>query len=836
MRNRTIFSFTAVLIVLLSCLFTAPIWADILDSTFGENGVVTTSLDHYGDAAKAVIIDENNRILVAGVSANGSNFDFSLARYNENGSLDKTFNYDGVVTTQIGSDDDYAQAIALQENGKIIVAGYTANGLDTDFAVVRYNSDGSLDLEFGLGGIVVLPIGSGNDIANAVAVQADGSILIAGSASGTTGRVAAIARIHKDGSPDHSFGYEGVVFSGSGGDTILNDLLIQQDGSILVTGQYKDRDGTTLLLMRYLTNGRPDLEFGVVGAADTAAIYFTETAGTSVCLQENGAILIAGSTGSGNSQDIALFRFLPHGQYDPSFGSRGMVVTDINGEADGAYDIVVTPGGIVVGGYTTMNGLRDFVLLKYSFTGVLVQQGSDIDGKQESRLHIGEPIVEETYVDSQLLRQIEAANNPEVTVTTTSISSFDDTGYGLAVQKDYKIVLVGSSGEEGVNSYALARYTNKDSVTDAQIKSGESSPYIITTEVMEITRNSALTGGTILFGSGLSFSSRGVVYSIAPYPVLTGGNPADPTDPPNGSVGPVRSNGQPTGVLDAGTTETTLSVNTDVTAECRYKATATGLSFETMTPMATTNAILHQQLVSGLQDGGHYEYSIRCQDTAGETNIDNYNIPFSIGVAARISKAYFGSKESQSKTVVASPSGTALAKVTIPGSTEPVNEGSLENGSGGAGQYSSILSDLSIGTRYYVRAYGVDSNGNVHYGNELSFETKDACFIATAAYGSILHPYVATLRTFRDTYLKTSSLGRTIIGTYYHYSPALARVIDQHPAIRPAVRLLLLPFIGVSYVLVHFSTFLMIFIPCLVGCCLILGWFRFRLRVQKEAF
>ena len=839
MRNQAIGSFTTVLMVLLSCFFTAPIWADVLDSTFGENGVVTTSLDHFGDAAKAVIIDKNNKILVAGVSDNGANLDFSLARYDENGTLDKTFNDDGVVTTQIGSNDDQAQAIALQENGKIVVAGYAFNGQDSDFAVARYNSDGNLDLEFGIGGIVVLPIGSGNDIAHAVAVQADGSILIAGSASGTVGSVAVIARILENGSSDHSFGYDGVVFSGNGRDTVAHDLLIQENGSILVTGQYTDKDGEKLLLTRYLADGRPDIEFGLAGAADTASIYSTETAGTSLSLQENGAILIAGSSGSGDGQDIALFRFLPQGQYDPSFGTQGMVVRDVNNEADGAYDIVATPYGIVVGGYTTINGLRDFVLLKYSFTG--------------------EPGVEKNSVAAEALKQIDAANIPGLNVTTTSISSFDDTGYGLAVQKDNKIILVGSSGEEGLNTYALARYTSKDSVTAAQKSAGTTSVYIVTTDVTEITRNSALTGGTIFSGSGLSFTSRGVVYSIAPYPVLTSGgiptNPVNPTNPPpkppvnpppNGwdDVGPVQSAWSPTGTLAAGTKSVTLTVNTNVPAECRYDDYKDGLTFASMTKTMTSSSgalPVHTVNITGLTDGGsnttafdNYVYTIFCKNTAtGVANQKYHNVPFAVGVQAKILKAFTGTAESQSKTVqdpVATATGAA-AKVAIPGDAKLIEDGKSAAGSG-VGPFSVILTDLSIGTRYYVRAYGVTSAGIVYYGNQLSFETKDACFIATAAYGSLAHPHVESLRTFRDQYLKPFVVGRKFIDTYYQYSPTLALVIEQHPLLRPAVRVLLLPVIGVSNILIHVSHYWILFLSSLSGLLLISGWLH--LRTRKE--
>ena len=848
MRNQKIVSFTAVLVVLLFCFFRAPLWAVVLDSTFGEEGVVTTSLDHFGDEAKAVTLDTNNRILVAGVSANGLNFDFSLARYNEDGTLDTTFSDNGVVTTQIGSGDDQAQAIALQEDGKIVVAGYAFNGQDSDFALARYMTDGRLDLEFGLGGIVVLPIGNGNDMAHAVAVQADGSILIAGSASGTSGRVAALARIRDNGSLDPSFGYDGVVFSGSGRDTIAHDLLIQEDGSIVVTGQYTDREGETLLLMRYLANGRPDLDFGLAGVADTALVYPAETAGTSISLQKNGAILIAGSSGSGKDQDIALFRFLPHGQYDPSFGDRGMVVRDLNKEADGAYDIVATPAGIFVGGYTTWNGLRDFVLLKYSYTGVSVQQSSDTAKKAVSRLP-GEPTTVKASVD--------AANTPEVSVATTSISSFDDTGYGLAVQKDTnKIILVGASGDEGLTTYALARYTSEDSVTAVPKSAEATSAYVITTAVTEVTRKSAVTGGTILPGSGLTFTSRGVVYSTAPSPVATSGGDDDPPDPPDppdpgdwDDVGPVQSEWSPTGTLSASvvTTGVILTVNTNVPAECRYDDFKAGLTFDTMKPMKSSGGASpdHSVLLTGLTVGGtnnttyeNYVFDIRCKDlTTDIANQKPHLVPFAVGVATSLSKAFTGTAESQSKSVTvplvaatAAPVEAAIAKAA-----ESVLDGKVEAGSG-EGPFSVTLSDLSVGTRYYVRAYGITSKDVIYYGNELSFETKDACFIATAAYGSLTHPDVETLRTFRDLYLKPFVWGRKFIDTYYHYSPALAQVIENHPLLRPAVRLLLLPVIGVSSILIHFSEYWIAFVTGLSGLFLIFGFGWQRLRVRKEAF
>ncbi len=817
MRTRKLLALVTFLTLLSSFVFIPSSWADDLDATFGADGVVITSLDHFGDSARAVIIDKNQRILVAGVSGNGSNLDFSVARYREDGSLDKSFNFDGLLTTQIGSEDDEAQAIALQTDGKVVVAGYSYNGLDTDFALVRYNEDGSLDMGFGLGGIVSLPMGSGDDAIHTLAVQEDGSILI----GGTSGGVAAVLRIASDGSLDTSFGHEGVVFSDGEQESVIYDLLIQEDGGILVSGFSRDEDGRkTLLLRRYLSSGLPDLAFGLAGAADVEPIYTMETAATSITQQENGDILVAGSMGRGRSQDIALFRFSAQGLYDPSFGVKGMVSRDINGEADGVYDIVSVPDGVVVGGYATTNGLKDFVLLRYSFGQEAPQLNANENGTKEGNLHIGEQIVEQRYVDSEVLKRIEATNIPEISVTTTAISSFDDTAYSVAVQEDNKIVLVGSSGDDRLKSFAIARYKSGDEATASVKSSGATSAFIVTTPVTEITRNSAFTGGTILPGSGLSFTSRGVVYSIAPYPLVSGATDPSKPDPQPGTVGPMISNAKPSGQLSAGTTSTILSVSTDVTAECRYKLSASGLTFATMDKMSTTNSVTHKQNVSGLSDGKQYKYSIRCRNnTTLATNQKDFPIEFSVASAGD-SKAVSGAKVTQLMTGASLNPETK--KLTIPGAVDPVENGKTENGSG-IGSYSSIIKELSIGTRYYLRAYAVTSSGTVYYGNQLTFETKDACFIATAAYGSLAHPHVTILREFRDRFLNQFSLGRALIGTYYQYSPSFAKVVDDFPILRPFVRVLLMPFVVGSYIVLNLGPILGVLFAILAGTFLFFG-------------
>ena len=119
--------------------------------------------------------------MVAGDSFNGSNYDFALVRYNADGSLDTTFNGTGKVVMPVGSSYDHAYSVQVQPDGKIVVAGSSHNGSNYDFALVRYNADGSLDTSFGGGaGKVVTPLGSSDDVGHSVQVQSDGKIVVAG--------------------------------------------------------------------------------------------------------------------------------------------------------------------------------------------------------------------------------------------------------------------------------------------------------------------------------------------------------------------------------------------------------------------------------------------------------------------------------------------------------------------------------------------------------------------------------------------------------------------------------------------------------------------------------
>ncbi len=604
--------------------------AVMLDSSFGLDGLVKTKVGYYEDRAHAVVIQPDGKILVAGSSSNNSNLDFALVRYNSEGGLDTSFNLSGQVVTVVGSGDDEALGIALQNDGKIVTCGYTVNGQGRDIALLRFTANGNLDPEFGVNGMVTLSVGSGNDTAAAVAIQDDGAILVSGSVEEGSRNVGVLVRFLADGSLDHSFGKAGVVLAEVGDNTEITAMVVQKDGCIVMAGSYEEKKLNKILLLRFLSDGLFDISFGTGGMAETPDDN-REAVGKSLWVQGNGTVLVAGSVGAEQQQDVALFRFTSEGKVDRDFGEgAGMLSYDLGGEDDVGYSVLATATTVFIAGYATVDGRHEQVLLQY-------------------------PLV----ADSQ----------SELSAVTAATDQLDGVVYALALQADAKLIAVGSSEESDTSSFVLARYAGNELAEDKAVGSSEESDFISTTAITEISRVGCFTGGEIKEDSGLTFTSRGIVYSIVSYPV--------------------------------------------------YKTTT-----------ATT----------------------------------------------------------------ATTSTTATTDVAI--------EGFTSDGTG-VGRYGSILTNLTPGTRYYVRAYGVTSKSIVYYGKQLDFETKDACFIATAAYGSFLDPHVQSLRLFRDRYLVPYEAGRKFVRFYYHYSPPIAAFIADQPVLRLLARFFLLPVFFCSYMALH---------------------------------
>ncbi|MFN9914245.1 MAG: delta-60 repeat domain-containing protein, partial [Pirellulaceae bacterium] len=144
------------------------------------DGIVTTEIGPSVDDGKSVTVQPDGKIVVAGFVSNGITDDFALVRYNADGSLDTSFGTGGKVATAIGTSIDQGWSVTIQPDGKIVVAGWAANGSNDAFALVRYNAEGSLDTSFGTGGKVTTPVGTGADYGYSVTIQPDGKIVVAG--------------------------------------------------------------------------------------------------------------------------------------------------------------------------------------------------------------------------------------------------------------------------------------------------------------------------------------------------------------------------------------------------------------------------------------------------------------------------------------------------------------------------------------------------------------------------------------------------------------------------------------------------------------------------------
>jgi uncharacterized delta-60 repeat protein len=339
-----------------------------LDPTFGSGGRVSTPVGGDGHG-EAVVIQPGGAIVTAGWRSTPSGADFALTRHDVAGNLDHGFGADGIVTTDLGGRDDEASDAALLPDGGIVAVGRTDAGgsTHTDFGVVRYRSDGTLDPGFGSGGIVQTDILGGGDQANAVAVQPDGKIVVAGIAlhAGIDGDMA-LVRYDADGTPDSSFGTGGIVTTDLG--TRSDDaraIVIQPDGAIVVAGN-TDED---VALARYTPSGQLDPTFGHGGTT-------TSTLGdeaTGVGLTPDGHVVVSGYTvGAGGTRDFLLARFRSDGALDTTFGDQGAVRTDVLGGDDYAEGLVVDPlGRILLVGRATSPTILDMALVRYTADGAL---------------------------------------------------------------------------------------------------------------------------------------------------------------------------------------------------------------------------------------------------------------------------------------------------------------------------------------------------------------------------------------------------------------------------------------------------------------------------------
>jgi uncharacterized delta-60 repeat protein len=285
-----------------------------LDTSFSEDGWLKSNLPGDccvagDDVARALVVGQDGKIVVAGTSYYGDQFNIALVRYNPDGSLDTGFDGDGMLTTDFSGFDDYGRAVVLQPDGKIVVAGYSNNGTQENFALVRYNPDGSLDTSFDGDGKLTTDFFGKNDCGMALVLQANGKLVFAGYARNESQTDFALARYNPNGSLDTSFAGDGKLTTDFyGGEDNAYAILLQADGKIIVAGSAMNGTNRDFALVRYNSDGSLDGTFSPGGKLSTD-FYGYNDRGRAVLQQSDGRIVVAGFAYSGTDYDFAMARY-----------------------------------------------------------------------------------------------------------------------------------------------------------------------------------------------------------------------------------------------------------------------------------------------------------------------------------------------------------------------------------------------------------------------------------------------------------------------------------------------------------------------------------------------
>jgi uncharacterized delta-60 repeat protein len=341
-------------------------------------GGVQSNYDFSGfdDEAFAIVLQPDGKTLLAGQSRNSlGNDDFALLRFDENqpfsNFLDLSFGTGGKVTVDFAGLQDQAKAMVLQPDGKILVAGNTYTSLNkNDFAVARFNANGTLDSSFGTGGKVKVDFGGRYDFAKAMALQPDGKIVLAGTTSGPTPTSSdfGLARLMPNGTLDSGFGLNGLATLdfASSYDT-ANAMVLQSDGKILIAGEVTS-PYSKFGMARFGVNGILDTTFGTNGKVTRSTYGFYDSA-NAIALQADGKILLGGITkfSAGSDSDFILARFNPDGTVDYGFAGNTDPVDIYQQSEDSLNVILVQPDGrIRVVGTAMSSGNSAIALARYN--------------------------------------------------------------------------------------------------------------------------------------------------------------------------------------------------------------------------------------------------------------------------------------------------------------------------------------------------------------------------------------------------------------------------------------------------------------------------------------
>ena len=421
-------NFYSLLLLFLVSVAATNAQSGVLDPTFGTNGIVTTQVSTTYNFGMATVVQPDGKIIVVGYAGMPATYKAAVVRYNTDGSLDNSFGDAGKLTISIGSAKSYATDVALQDDGKIIIGARTYDNASGDFALVRVNEDGTFDNSFGTNGIVIASTG-GSDVSSSILIADDGKILLAGDSDNNF----SVAKFNTNGTLDTSFGTNGwsiTIFDDS--ESFIQQIAFQNDGKIVMggfavnssVGRYQ------MAAARINANGTLDNSFGTAGKV-SFNFGVDQDFATAVAIQSDGKIVLGGHTYITSnprlSYDFAAVRLNTDGNLDTTYGNNGVATAQVVDEANYTNGMIIQADDkVVLAGRTVKLFDYDFAMVRFDTNGELDTTFGN-DGK-----------------------------------VSTDVDGREDHGYAIALQPDNKIILTGYSYSSGANDSALvvARYNN----------------------------------------------------------------------------------------------------------------------------------------------------------------------------------------------------------------------------------------------------------------------------------------------------------------------------------------------------------------------------------------
>ncbi len=347
-----------------------------LDMSFGGTGIITQDYANAANVPLAVLPFANKSILLGGYSLINSNSDIMLYQIHSDGTSDSSFNKTGLLIQDLDLTHSFANSIYIQADGKLVLGGYCNYYESYEYFSARYELNGKIDSSYSNDGVAIRFFSQDQDICRALAIQNDGKILQLGTSINNAGLSSImLLRYAQDGSTDNSFDSDGKVTTTASADgSEGNCLLLQKDQKILVGGTLFEGSNGNFALLRYLSSGKPDSSFGINGITTTDFNSGMDEA-KAIGLQEDGKILLAGSSTLNGTSFFSIARYAMDGTPDLSFNQNGKILLNFGQSNVNIAKVIKLQkdGKILIGGYTynKIGNHLDFALARLNADGSL---------------------------------------------------------------------------------------------------------------------------------------------------------------------------------------------------------------------------------------------------------------------------------------------------------------------------------------------------------------------------------------------------------------------------------------------------------------------------------